>query len=89
MTTCLSVFHVTCQARGRQEFCRDPWLLKALSSCWTNCHNIHLTYHLAQPEHHHPLIWPQGLDAEEETDREREDEGDIGEGSEKVGQEPE
>ena len=48
-----------------------------------------LTYHLAQPEHHHPLIRPQGLDAEEETDWECEDEGDIGEGSEKVGQEPE
>ena len=48
-----------------------------------------LTYHLAQPEHHHPLIRPQGLDAEEETDRECEDKGDIGEGSEKVGQEPE
>ena len=90
MTTWRSVFCVTCQARGKQEFCRDPWLLKiTISSCYKFSQYPRLTYHLAQPEHNHSLIRPQGLDAEEETYWEREDEGNIGDGSEKVGQEPE
>ena len=45
--------------------------------------------HLAQPEHNHPLVLPQSLDTEEVTDGEGDDEGDVAEGSEEVGEEPE
>ena len=45
--------------------------------------------HLAQPEHDHPLVLPQSLDTEEVTDGEGDDEGDVAEGSEEVGEEPE
>ena len=43
-----------------------------------------LTYHLAQPEHHQPLLLPQRLDAEEDADREGDGEEEVTDGGEEM-----
>ena len=46
-----------------------------------------LTDHLAQSEHHQPLLLPEGLHTEEDADGESDDEEEVAQGSEKVGEE--
>ena len=47
-----------------------------------------LTDHLAQPEDDESLLLSEGLHAEEDADGESDDEEEVAQGSEKVGEKP-